>query len=524
LSRNGLTDLRRELNDCTAWSFGVASAAVLALFLWQGNVGLGLSDEGFLWYGVRRVLHGEVPVRDFMAYDPGRYYWSAVFMKAWGRDGIVALRAATAILQTLALATGAALVARSAPRPSIAYLLLAAVTLLAWMLPRHKLFDISISIILVGALAFLVRHPSTRRLFGAGACVGLAAVFGRNHGVYGASAGLATIAWLAIDHRPGFGFVRAAAVWSVGAFVGFLPVMVLAIAIPGFASAFWESIRFLFEIEATNLPLAVPWPWRAPFGNASFGEAAGSFVTGLFFVGVIAFGVVTLAYVGWRAWRKEGAPPVLVAAAFLTLPYAHFALSRADVSHLAQGIFPALIGSLALLASQGAKVKWPLVALLCVASLWITVPKQPGLLRYAARACVEVGISGDALRVDPGTADAITMLTRFVAQYAPEGRAFFVTPSLPGAYAILDRKSPTWEIYALFPRGVAFEEAEIGRIEAANVGFALIVDHAQDGRDELRFRNTHPLIYKYIREKFDAIGDHSLPDGYELFRSRRPFP
>lgn len=254
----------------------ISCLVVLISFLWQGNKGFNLWDEGFLWYGVQRVLIGEVPIRDFMAYDPGRYYWSAALVSIFGDNGIMSVRAAVAAFQALGLCLGLLLVARSEKlkdRLDIVFWLITVATLVVWMFPRHKLFDISISILLIGILTYLVSKPTPKRYLIAGACVGLVAVFGRNHGMYGTFGSLGVIAWLSIKNNSGPGFIKAVVLWGTGVVIGFLPIILMTLLIPGFAIAFWESVRFLFEHKATNLPLHIPWPWTVNFAAVSVGDA-----------------------------------------------------------------------------------------------------------------------------------------------------------------------------------------------------------------------------------------------------------
>jgi hypothetical protein len=56
---------------------------------------------------------------------------------------------------------------------------------MAWMVHPHKLFDVSLPIIMIGFFSYLIDKPSSSRYLLTGLIVGLVAVFGRNHGVYG---------------------------------------------------------------------------------------------------------------------------------------------------------------------------------------------------------------------------------------------------------------------------------------------------------------------------------------------------
>lgn len=500
----------------------IAVAAAVILFVWEGHTGFSLWDEGYLWYDVQRTMMGEVPTRDFMAYDPGRYYWSAAIMSLMGDNGIVALRVALAIFQAIGLFIGLVLVSRNATKSNLAiWLAVALIVLAIWMLPRHKIFDISISIAQVGALAFLVHKPSIRRYFLAGLCVGLFAVFGRNHGLYGLVGGLGVMAYLAYRRESGPALIKAFAAWSAGIMVGYLPMLIMFVSISGFASAFWDGIHYLlFEFKATNFPLPIPWPWRVPFGQIPLLDAVRGVLNGLFYIGLIVFGVLSIAWVFIRRSRKQPVAPQFVAAAFMVLPYAHYAYSRADINHLAQGIFPFLIGCLVFLSTRPAKIKWPFAALLCGASLLVIFPTHPGWKCRVGQNCVDTDVAGDNLRVDVRTASAVALLKQLDKKFASGDRSFMVAPFWPGAYAVLKKKSPIWEIYPIKPQSLSFQEKEIQRIEKANPGFILIIDAPLDGRDELRYRNTHPVIEQYIHDHYDRMTGIIGDPAFQLYTSR----
>jgi hypothetical protein len=496
----------------------VSCALVIGSSVWQGRYGFNIGDEGFLWYGVQRVLAGEVPILDFMAYDPGRYYWSAALTGLLHDDGIIALRAAVAAFQLLGLFVALLLLLRDKSRLDGILLALAAITLLAWMYPRHKLFDISLSIMLIGMLTLVAQRPSRRRFFLAGVGVGLIAIFGRNHGVYGV-AGILTLLIFLACRQPNVPMLVARLAWcGCGIVVGYLPMLILVAAVAGFAAAFWDDVLAIFQ-QGTNLPLPVPWPWLVPVTQLPPWAATADVLTGVFFIAIAGFGISSILWIIRRALRQRPAPPELVACSALALPYAHFAFSRADVPHLAQGSFPFLIGVFILLNAWPNRARWLVALAITGASLLIMLPLHPGW--NCRKSCVTADIAGNALTVEPEIGRALAMLRSATAEYAPGGRSFVVVPFWPGAYAALKRRSPIWEIYALFPQGEEFQRREIERIKAARPGFVLIQDLALDGRDDLRFRNTHPLIEQFVRDNFDPVTiDSESPSVFQFYKSR----
>ena len=500
----------------------VVSAVVVAgSFIWQGRLGFNMGDEGFLWYGVRQVQAGEVPIRDFMAYDPGRYYWSAALMSLFGSNSIVAFRLAGAVFQFLGLFVGLLMLPVVRTMLGVMRLALVALVLTAWMFNWYKVYDTSVSLFLIGALALLAERPSRGRFFLAGVTVGVAALFGRNHGVYGLAGILGVAAYIGCMKRSVEGILSDLVYCAIGVVLGYSPILIMVAATPGFAEAYWESIRFVVDKGSTNLARPVPWPWTIPVRGVPPLTAAADLLTGVYYVAILLFGFAAPAWLFRSALLKKPVAPPLVAVSTLALPYAHYAFSRAELFHLSLGIFPFLVGTFLILTKLPRLAQRTTMLLIVSTSAIVVLPENPGWDCLVIERCVAMRIGGDDLKIQPLIAGFVNKLESTAADYAPDGEPFLVTPLWPAAYALLDRKSPMWDSHALFPRPPAFEQKEIERIKAAGPKFVLLLDQAVDDRDDLRFRNSHPLIYRYLQENFDPVEDGRWhPSIFQLLKAR----
>ena len=250
--------------------------------------------------------------------------------------------------------------------------------------------------------------------------------------------------------------------WSMGVVIGYIPILLMASLVPGFAIAFWDSIPFcLMSKLQTSLP--IPWPWRVNFTPLLSGEAVRGVLMGF------------CIYRDGCFWRVDHLLDSLAKASaetcfscsgcllFFGTPICALCVFPCGHPSLGSRNFPFLIGCLLLLSRSLPNSSGLLPFCLELQAL-VVHPIHPGWQCRASTQCVNVEISGSNFEVDPFTADDISLLRRLAGKYASDGQSFVATPFWPGAYALLQRKSPMWEIYALFPRQQGFEQAEIERI------------------------------------------------------------
>lgn len=489
----------------------LALVACFAIFKLEAHAGFSLWDEGYLWYGVQRVLLGEVPIRDFMAYDPGRYYWAAGLLRLFHAQGIVAVRAATATFSAFGVVCAGWLVLRGSTGSLTSRLGLSAFAIalcVLWMVPWWKGYDVAISIILIASLARVLASPTPLRFLVHGMVIGFVAVFGRNHGLYGVVASLLAIPMLLLGTCR-LAWQRCIPVWIAGVVMGFTPILIGCALDHSFAAMFWESVRYiLFEYKATNLPLPVPWPWTISSSGVSTLSLVWPCLVGCFFVALPVFCIGGVLMLMFRLRREQlMANPIFTACVLTAIPYLNVAFSRADVSHLAQAIYPGLIGLL-VCPWKGwgrAVALWAGLPLLGIATVWVVLPLHSGFLLHTQSDWRQVYVRGDVVWMDAVTAELVEDVKALADDHITPGGTALAAPVWPGAYALLGIRSPVWEIYPILPHSNLFQDREIARLQHTKPELILIYDIALDGRDQLRYAQSHPRIWEYISTHFHRI-------------------
>ncbi len=504
-----------------AWAAAVALAWVLLVQVAQCRVDLNLGDEGLLWYGVQRTLAGDWAIRDFQAYDPGRYLLLAGWARAVGSDGIVALRLGLAAAEWAALVPAVVMLARVTS--SRAVQVVACGVLAVWMGPRHKLLDAAAAVWVTAALAALVERPDGRRHLLAGVVIGGLWGVGMNHAAYAAAATAAVVALLLVGQPARAWAVRP--LWlAAGVAVGVLPMALLLLAVPGYAAAYWrEAILPLVRMGTTNLtlPLPRPWAWR-PTSPVTWPQLSTVAVAVAFWLQPVT--VAVAAGLIARRWRRPAGPPLLVAAAATAAVWWHAPLSRADLSHVSQAIAPLVLLTVAVpMALDGWRRRavqataWPLLGVLTGLTLPALAPTFNARLSPEAHGHWQ-RVGGERLYLPRATA-AVCAAAATVAAHTAPGETDLFVPYVPGLYAACRLRCPTYESYPLFPATADEQQQSIAGLHRWRTAWVVCWPYRIDGRPDLGYANTDPLVWQYICDHYRPASDAA---GAAVLRAATP--
>jgi hypothetical protein len=521
----------------------LAALLTAAAFLIQGNVGLNLADEGFIWYGTARTAMGEVPLRDFQSYDPGRYYWGALWLKAIGSNGIIALRVSQALFQFLGLSLALLLLRRVVS--SWLALIVSSGILVLWLFVPWKIYEPVITIAAVYFAVLLIESPSNIRHFLAGVFVGGAAFFGRNHGVYCFAAFLLLILyiWWTRDRGP---LAIRIALWGLGILAGYSPMLLMLLVVPGFFASFTKEI-FATVQHGTNLPLPVPWPWAPEYSRLNFRQSLQAFSEGVVFLCLPLFYLAGFILVLFR--RRMRLSPVFIGCIFVGVAYLHYTFDRAQLYYLAWTIPPFILGVIALTKQFTGPYRKPAVAIvwaLLVGLSWTALDQAPdtyflskprawiktklpgGRGRTLAEAMrdydlEETKLNGDQLWISPATKNFISAIESIDHRLVPKDENLLIAPHETALYPILQKRSPLREIYFLFPIPLARQQEMTDELQRKKVNWAIICSEVRvDRNNDLNFRTTDNYVWAYLSANFESVQADGIGPSCELLHRRIP--
>ncbi len=502
----------------------LSAVVSLTVFLLQWRYGFNLGDEGWLWYISQRTALGQVPLRDFFSYDPGRYYWSAAIFTLLGRNGLFEQLLANYLFAIIGLALAYFSMFRAglSRTARIAILLLLGVVI---GFPRHKIYEQTLSLIAVAAIAYLFEAPQQlKRWFFSGVVIGLAAFFGRNSGVFCLIA--VVVAFVVVRIRrdaPRLG--RAVGAVVAGILIGYSPMIFMIVGVHGFAHPFLDSVLMT---PRWSWSLKIPFPWHIHLRGLSGIDRLQARAVSWLCVAV----PLTYAVVLWRGVRSRatpsGAERLSVAASSAGAGFLLHAFYTADFFHIAEGVVPFVVAAPALslqLWRKGAR-PWSLtiscVTVFLILASWL--PMEPLTQRLKSRAEDPAGeqqidIDGKRFEVPAAQAEIMRTVGAAFQNCGAHNGGFLAAPFYPGLYAFLNTRAPAWDTYYLWPRSDQIQQSEIEGLQRNHTSVILLnPQFALNGRESLALARTNPKLVEFVQSHYRRSAVQ-LPEGFELYYS-----
>jgi hypothetical protein len=371
--------------------------------------------------------------------------------------------------------------------------------MLTWILRPDRYIDYAWPLFAVYGVLALLRSDRRSALFFCGVLVGLAGFVGRNHGLYIGTASVAALGLRYLLYRKPMTIHVVG--WSAGVLAGYAPMLVMVLFVPEFAEALWTNLSGLFERGGADLARTLPWPSGNPFAGQ---ESIRQMLSAILFVALPATYVTGIVVSIRNRSDRGGRAVVLLSASIVGLAYLHYAYKRADLIHLSLAILPWVVSLILLAHNVGPIFRRRLLLGL---GLFLTVacalPAHHSIhkaLRVDTYVPFETG--SERLELREPKARALSALRDTVNHHVGSEEPLLVAPYWPVLYPILDRESPVYDTYLLFPPTPEMSRRLVEELRASRTRWALVADDAIDGLPSRAFRNTHPQLWAHINTNF----------------------
>src|SRR5262249_4382120 len=138
-------------------------------------------------------------------------------------------------------------------------------------------------------------------------------------------------------------------------------------------------------------------------------------------------------------------------------------------------------------------------------TLFTALPASPLFRRLTTDLFRPYRVAGDELWLGPWTTGFLEWAQGAVGAHVPPGEPIPMAPNLPGLYPLFGRRSPVWNVYAIWPSEGRLGDRMLPQLQARDVKWALLENAAVDGQGELRFRYTHPQTWGYLMSEFEPV-------------------
>lgn len=472
------------------------------------NVNINMADEGYLWYGVKKVRKGFLPIRDFRAYDPGRYWFYALFFSVHSCE-LVSLRIVNSLLTMIGLVLcGLILEIHQIP---IGFTLFILPFMYLALGANHKSIDLVTPLVSIFLLStFCLNTDSTNIAKFLWVWVGLTWLIGLNHFLYN-TVGIGLfflVLWIS-------GSLSWAEIFLPFRFIGLgiLP-MLMFLTVPGNGKVYYHrKISPILQRKSTNLKIDLPHFWHLD-QNASRSTHILSYaksVTPLFLISTLVYLLIE---------GRIASPSFGIAC--LSIPYFNHFLSRSDREHFRP---VSIILSLLLLHLKS------IPALICSALLIYVIYELYGRVMINSYKNLKkssnphvFNIQGCNFFLRADDKQLFELIRQLLENLQNRSNpSILAVPLLASVYPIFDLEPPIYDIFPVYPANKARQESIMNELQKQEIDFCVVQLLPLDGREDLLFKNTHPLVWSYLQTQLERFESGLQRQDISIFTRQKSF-